>query len=123
MSDALVLVGHGSKYSEDDVLPYYVKYFESAGQFSEVRACYLEREPRVENVMKDITAGRVYVMPLLLAHGYHTKVTIPEALGIRQPHDFVAGKEIYYLEPLGRSEHVAMLIRQRIEDAGLKMSH
>lgn len=123
MSDALVLVGHGSKYSEDDVLPYYVKYFESAGQFLEVRACYLEREPRVENVMKDITAGRVYVMPLLLAHGYHTKVTIPEALGIRQPHDFVAGKEIYYLEPLGRSEHVAMLIRQRIEDAGLKMSH
>lgn len=123
MSDALVLVGHGSKYAEDDVLPYYVKYFESAGQFSEIRACYLERDPRVETVMNDIRADRVYVMPLLLAHGYHTKVTIPEALGIRQPHDFVAGKEIYYLEPLGRSDHIAMLIRQRVEEAGLKMSH
>jgi len=77
----------------------------------------------VETIMQDITAGRVYVMPLLLAPGYHTKVTIPEALGIRQPHGFVAGKEIYYMEPLGRSEHIAMLIRQRIEEAGLKMSH
>lgn len=123
MSDALVLVGHGSKYAEDDVMPYYVKYFESTGQFSEVRACYLERDPRVENVLKGINAGRIYVMPLLLAHGYHTKVTIPEALGIRQQHDFVAGKEIYYMEPLGQSEHIAMLIRQRIEEAGLKMSH
>lgn len=123
MSDALVLVGHGSKYNDDDVLPYYVKYFESTGQFSEVHACYLERDPRVENVMQDIKAGRVYVMPLLLAHGYHTKVTIPEALGIRQPHDFVADKEIYYMEPLGRSEHIAMLIRQRIEEAGLQMLH
>ena len=45
MPDALVLVGHGSKYNDDDVLPYYVKYFESTGQFSEVRACYLERDP------------------------------------------------------------------------------
>lgn len=122
MADALVLVGHGSKYSEDDVLPYYVKYFESTGQFSEVRACYLERPPRVETILKDIIAGRVYVMPLLLAHGYHTKVTIPEALGISQAHDFVEGKEIYYLEPLGRSEQIAMLIRQRIEEAGLKIS-
>ncbi|HEY3423094.1 MAG TPA: CbiX/SirB N-terminal domain-containing protein [Methanocellaceae archaeon] len=123
MPDALVLVGHGSKYSEDDVLPYYVKYFESTGQFSEVRACYLERDPRVENILQEITADRVYVMPLLLAHGYHTKVTIPEALGIRQPHDFVAGKEIHYMEPLGRSEQIATLIRQRIDEAGLKLSH
>jgi sirohydrochlorin cobaltochelatase len=123
MPDALVLVGHGSKYNDDDVLPYYVKYFESTGQFSEVRACYLERDPRVENILKDLTSDRVYIMPLLLAHGYHTKVTIPEALGIHQPHDFVAGKEIYYMEPIGRSEQIATLIRQRIEEAGLKMLH
>ena len=47
MSDALVLVGHGSRQGGDDVLPYYVKYFEASGQFSEVYACYLERSPGV----------------------------------------------------------------------------
>jgi sirohydrochlorin cobaltochelatase len=120
MADALVLVGHGSKYSEDDVLPYYVKYFTAAGQFSQVCACYLEREPRVENILSGIDAERVYVMPLLLAHGYHTKVTIPEALGIKHSHDLVGGKEIFYLEPLGRSEHIAMLIGQRIDEAAKK---
>lgn len=117
MSDALVLVGHGSKYSEDDVLPYYVKYFTDSGQFSQVCACYLEREPRVDTILKNIKAERIYVMPLLLAHGYHTKVTIPDALGIKKSHDFAGGKEIFYLEPLGRSEHIAMLIRQRIGEA------
>lgn len=114
MTDALVLIGHGSKHSEDDVLPYYVKYFESSGRFAEVRACYLEHEPRVETVLDGIGADRVYVMPLLLAHGYHTKVTIPQALGIKGAHGYVAGKEIIYLEPLGGSEHIAKLIEQRI---------
>ncbi len=120
MADALVLVGHGSKYAEDDVLPYYVEYFKAAGRFSQVCACYLEREPRVDTVLSGIKADRVYVMPLLLAHGYHTKVTIPEALGIERSHDTAGGKEIIYLEPLGRSEHIAMLIEERIDEASKK---
>ena len=117
MADALLLIGHGSKNVQDDVLPYYVKYFEASGQFSEVRACYLERDPDIVTSIKKISADRIYVMPLLLAHGHHTQVTIPGALGIQGKRGVVEGREIIYLEPLGKSEHIAFLIRQRIEES------
>ena len=115
MSDALLIVGHGSKSKQaDDVLPYYVDLFKASGEYDEVLACYLEQEPGVEHILEQITAKRVFVMPLFVAHGYHTKVTIPEALGIKSTHDHAGDKEIFYLEPLGRSKHIQELIKERI---------
>ena len=84
--------------------------------FDEVVACYLEQEPPVEGILGHIRARRVFVMPLFVAHGYHTKVTIPRALGISSPHAQVGDKEIFYLEPLGRSDLIVKLILGRIED-------
>ncbi len=112
MSNALLLVGHGSRseYAED-VLPYYVDFFK--GRFDEVVACYLEQEPDIRDALGRIKADRVFVMPLLIAHGYHTRVTIPEALKN-------SGKEIIYLEPLGRSELIAQLIERRIGEGERK---
>ncbi|HTY89914.1 MAG TPA: CbiX/SirB N-terminal domain-containing protein [Methanocella sp.] len=116
MSDALLLVGHGSRSEyADDVLPYYVDFFK--GDFEEVVACYLEQEPCIEDALRLVKAQRVFVMPLLIAHGYHTRVTIPGALGIEASHGFAGGKEIFLLEPLGRSEHIVKIIKERIGEA------
>ncbi len=118
MSDALVLVGHGSRSGQaDDVLPYYVDFFKSTGDYDEVRACYLEKAPGVEGILDGLAADRVFVMPLFIAHGYHTKVTIPGALGITASHARVGDKEVIYLEPLGRSELIIELIQQRVKEA------
>jgi sirohydrochlorin cobaltochelatase len=118
MSDALLLVGHGSKSEHaDDVLPYYVEFFKASGDFEEVLACYLEKEPFIEGVLGRIKAGRVFVVPLFVAHGYHTKVTIPRALGIGSPHARAGDKEVFYLGPLGRSERIARLIEERVKEA------
>jgi sirohydrochlorin cobaltochelatase len=59
----------------------------------------------------------VFVVPLFVAHGYHTKVTIPRALGIGSPHARAGDKEVFYLEPLGRSERIARLIEERVKEA------
>ncbi len=116
MSTALLLVGHGSRSEHaDDVLPYYVDFFKA--EFDEVLACYLEREPRIEDALGLIKADRVFVMPLLMAHGYHTRVTIPHVLGIESPHGYSRGKEIFLLEPLGRTEHIVKIIKERIGEA------
>ena len=118
MSDALILVGHGSKSKHaDDVLPYYVDFFRASGEFDEVIACYLEQEPRIENILNGIRSERIFVMPLFVAHGYHTRVTIPEALGISSARSLIEGKEIFYLEPLGRSELILKFIEGRIQKA------
>ncbi len=118
MSDALLLIGHGSSSElADDVLPYYVDLFKKLGDFDEVLACYLEKEPAVQGILSRIRAERVFVMPLFIAQGYHTRVTIPRALGISPPRCHVDGKEVLYLEPLGRSELIARLIKERVEGA------
>ena len=112
MSGVLVLVGHGSRDpAAVDVLPYYVEKLSSAGKYSAVRACYLERPPSLEAVLGETDADRIYVMPLLLAPGHHTSVTIPEAIR-------ASGKSVILLEPLGRSEHLVRLIEERVSEAG-----
>jgi sirohydrochlorin cobaltochelatase len=116
MSDALLIVGHGSRSGHaDDVLPYYVDFFRA--DFDEVMACYLEQEPRIDDALSRIRSDRVFVMPLLIAHGYHTRVTIPRALGIESARGFSHGKEIFLLEPMGRSEHIVKIIKERIGEA------
>jgi sirohydrochlorin cobaltochelatase len=108
MKDALLIIGHGSKDpGADDVLPYYVEQLSQTGLFSMVSACYLEKPPSIRDALGAIEADRIFVMPLLVAHGYHTRVTIPEAI-------FASGKKAVLLEPLGRSEHITRLIEERV---------
>jgi sirohydrochlorin cobaltochelatase len=112
MKGVLVLVGHGSRDpAADDVLPYYVEKLSAAGKYSAVRACYLEKPPSLEAVLREMDAGRIYVMPLLLAPGHHTIVTIPEAIR-------ASGKKVVLLEPIGRSQHLVRLIEERVGEAG-----
>lgn len=107
MTDALIIVGHGSKDpGAEDVLPFYVDRLARLDRLSEVVGCYLEQPPYIGDVLGTIEADRILVMPLLLASGYHTRVTIPEAIK-------ASGKEVVLLKPLGRSEHIVRLIEER----------
>lgn len=107
MKDALIIVGHGSKDPDaDDVLPFYVDRLSRLDCFSEVAGCYLERPPYLGEVLAAVSADRILVMPLLMAPGYHTRVTIPGAIE-------ASGKEAILLKPLGRSEHIVRLIEER----------
>lgn len=107
MTDALLIIGHGSRDpGADDVLPYYVGQLRLSGRYSRVEACYLEKPPFIADVLGHIVADRIFVMPLLVAHGHHTRVTIPDAIK-------ASGKNAILLEPLGRSEHIVQLIRER----------
>lgn len=121
MTVALLLVGHGSRDpGADDVLPYYAEQLALSGRFSTVRACYLEKSPRISEAVQAIEADKILVMPLLLAQGYHTRVTIPEELGITPPRGTAGGKEIVLLEPLGRSELIVRLIEERVSQDAKK---
>ncbi len=107
MTDALVVVGHGSSDTDaEDVLTFYVDRLSRLDRFSEVAGCYLERPPGLADTLKVIDADRIFVMPLLVAHGHHTRVTIPEAIT-------ASGKQVILLKPIGRSEHVVRLIEER----------
>jgi sirohydrochlorin cobaltochelatase len=107
VTEALILVGHGSNDpGAEDVLPFYVDRLFRLDRFTEVIGCYLEKSPSLGDALSLVDADRILVMPLLIAPGYHTRVTIPEAIK-------ASGKEVVLLKPLGRSEHIVRLIEER----------
>ncbi len=107
MTEALIIVGHGSKDpGADDVLSFYVDRLFRLDRFSEVIGCYLEKPPSLGEALQIVEADRILVMPLLMAPGFHTRVTIPEAIK-------ASGKNVVLLKPLGRSEHIVRLIEER----------
>jgi sirohydrochlorin ferrochelatase len=107
MTDALIIVSHGSKDpGAEDVLPFYVDRLSRLDRFSKVVGCYLEQPPYIGDVLSTMVADRILVMPLLMTSGYHTRVTIPGAIK-------ASGKEVFLLKPIGKSEHIVRLIEER----------
>lgn len=107
MSRALLIIAHGGRNvkATEKLLAYYIGKL--SPDFDIVKGCVLES---IGETFSSIDSNKVYVMPLFVAEGYHTRVSIPEAIES-------AGKEVVYLPPLGESEHIVRLIKDRVKNA------
>jgi len=133
MSEALLLVAHGSHLNPQSSAPAqdHADTIRAVGAFDEVREAYWKEEPSLRNALRTVAADQVYVVPLFISEGYFTEQVIPRELRL----DFDAtdwnsdgtsadvatlspsdvDKTVHYCGPVGTHDAMTDVIVRRAE--------
>lgn len=107
---ALVLAGHGSTLNAQSAAPVlqHAGELRRRGLFAQVREAFWKQEPLLAQVMRGLSAPRVFVVPLFISDGYFTGEAIPRELGFCREgeSDFSrvqrrGGRTLFYCGPVG----------------------
>jgi sirohydrochlorin cobaltochelatase len=135
MSQALVIVAHGSHLNPDSSTPTFdhADTVRASGAFDEVREAFWKEEPSFREALRTVEADEVYVVPLFISEGYFTEQVIPRELrlddwdvdqwdsdGVSASHTTltatdVDGKTVHYCGPVGTHDAMSDVIVQRAE--------
>jgi sirohydrochlorin cobaltochelatase len=82
MSQALVIVAHGSHLNPDSSAPTHAHAdtIRDSGAFEEVRTGFWKEEPSLREVLRTVEADEVFLVPLFISEGYFTEQVIPREL-------------------------------------------
>jgi sirohydrochlorin cobaltochelatase len=135
MSQALVIVAHGSHLNPDSSTPTFTHAdtIRESGAFDEVREAFWKEEPSFREVLRTITAEEVFVVPLFISEGYFTEQVIPRELrldgwdveawdseGTSADHATLDAtdvrKTVHYCGPIGTHDSMADVIVQRAQN-------
>jgi sirohydrochlorin cobaltochelatase len=112
---ALVLLGHGTDLNKNSGGVIYL----NAGRIRErevydlVEVGFLDQEPKIGEVVENVAARNVILIPVFIAEGWHTRETIPADLGLRGEVTVREHKTIFYGAPVGTHPSMANLIVAR----------
>ncbi|WP_264822282.1 CbiX/SirB N-terminal domain-containing protein [Halocatena marina] len=134
MSQALVIVAHGSHLNPDSSTPTFAHAdtIRESGAFDEVREAFWKEEPSFREVLRTVEATEVFVVPLFISEGYFTEQVIPRELrlegwnvadwdsdGTSADHATLeardVGKTVHYCGPVGTHDSMADVIIQRAQ--------
>ena len=120
---ALVVLGHGTTKSDGSALPVmqHAAEFRRRGLFAEVREAFWKQEPQLKQVLGELKAPRVFIVPLFISEGYFSWEVIPRELGLTsnfrlQPPDF----RLYYCRPVGTHDRMTEVVLARAREVVAK---
>lgn len=115
---ALVLLGHGTDLDKRSagVIFQNARRIRERGLFDLVEEAFLDQEPEVGEVVGNVQAENVILIPVFIAEGWHTRETIPEDLGLTGEVTARDGRTIYYGAPVGTHPSMADLISARARE-------
>ena len=125
---AVVLAAHGSPASSAHGSPTMdlQKHLSKLNIFSSVACGFLEQEPKIDAVMKDISAPEVYIVPIMACKGYISGTKLPRVLGLTGALTERIGpagrQKIHMTEPLGLDENIPALIAKMLVTAMERMN-
>jgi sirohydrochlorin cobaltochelatase len=125
LSQALIIIGHGSHLNAESSEPVYrhAAAIRALGVFDEVRECFWKEEPSMREIWDIVESERVFVVPLFISEGYFTAEVVPRELGLSGPapsRSEIRGRIVHYTEPIGTHPWMTRAILRRAEEcAGL----
>ncbi|SFL10393.1 sirohydrochlorin cobaltochelatase [Halogranum rubrum] len=134
MSQALVIVAHGSHLNPDSSTPTHAHAdtIRETGAFDEVKVGFWKEEPHLREVLRTVESDEVYVVPLFISEGYFTEQVIPRELrlegwdvsqwdsdGLSADHVTLTaedtGQQVTYCGPVGTHESMTDVLVRRAE--------
>lgn len=120
---ALVLLGHGTDLNKSSGGVIYLNAgrIKARGLYDLVEVGFLDQEPEIGEVVENIEAENVVLIPVFIAEGWHTRETIPEDLGLTgevtiKETSSGRNKTIFYGAPVGTHPSMAALIAARARE-------
>lgn len=119
---ALVVLGHGTELNEQSAAPVFQHATELRRRaiFRDVREAFWKQEPQIKNVLAEISAPRVFIVPLFISEGYFADQIIPQALGfdaLAAPKRSEGGScTTYFCKPIGTHDSMTKVILSRAAD-------
>ena len=114
---ALVVLGHGTTQNENSAAPVYQHAAELRRRkiFAEVREAFWKQEPQIKKVLPEISAPRVFIVPLFISEGYFSSEVIPRELGFGCKLSTLQtlNTRIFYCRPVGTHESMTEVILSR----------
>ena len=116
---ALVLLGHGTDLNKSSGGVIYLNAgrIRERGLYDLVEVGFLDQDPQIDEVVENVEAENVVLIPVFIAEGWHTRETIPEDLGLTGEVTRRGAKTIFYGAPVGTHPSMAPLIAARARDA------
>jgi len=113
---ALVIVGHGSGRNVDSQRPTlaHAEALRRRGLFAEVRTAFLKEPPRLTDVLADIRASVVYVVPNLAYAGYTATAVVPREGSLSGRITERDGHRILLCDAVGTHPLIARTMASRI---------
>ena len=115
---ALVLLGHGTDLNKSSGGVIYLNAgrIRERGIYDLVEVGFLDQEPEIGEVVANVEANNVILIPVFIAEGWHTRETIPEDLGLTGEVTVREDKTIFYGAPVGTHPSMANLIVARARE-------
>ncbi len=122
---ALLLIGHGSTVNRDSAAPVYQHAAElrRRGIFAQVREAFYKQEPSIAQVLSELSANRVFAVPLFVSEGYFTEQVIPMELNLCAPGEAgfsrqqrCGGRELFYCAPVGTHPSMTKILLARARE-------
>lgn len=115
---ALVLLGHGTEMnkSSSEVIYLNADRIRERDLYDLVEVGFLDQDPEIGEVVENVEAENVVLIPVFIAEGWHTRETIPEDLALTGEVTIRAGKTIFYGAPVGTHPSMAALIVARARE-------
>jgi sirohydrochlorin cobaltochelatase len=115
---ALLIVGHGSTENPDSSTPYFDHAAEIRRRklFAEVHCCFWKEEPSMREILYQVDAEEVYIVPDFISEGYFTQDVIPREFQLTGPTTVSRGKTLHYCLPVGIHPHMTDLILRRARE-------
>jgi sirohydrochlorin cobaltochelatase len=101
---ALVVLGHGTTQNENSAAPVFQHAAELRRRkiFATVREAFWKQEPQIKRILPEISAPRVFIVPLFISEGWFSTEVIPRELGFTENLRLkTENSEIFYCQPVG----------------------
>lgn len=120
-SDAvLVVLGHGTTLNEQSATPVrqHAAALRSRRIFREVREAFWKQDPQIKTVLSELSAPRVFIVPLFVSEGYFSTEIIPKELGFPSVPSAINHQlsTLFYCAPVGSHDLMTTVILARARE-------
>ena len=121
LSDSvLVVLGHGTVLNDQSAAPVFQHAAELRRRkiFREVREVFWKQEPQVKAVLAEISAPRIFIVPLFISEGYFSTEVIPRELGFASVPSTINSQlsTLFYCRPVGSHDSMTKVILSRADE-------